>query len=204
MPPIQEIRLLELCDLGFWYLCVMVLSLITWAYPVVSRIPVHIVTGKLLSILFAFLTQWVVLGLSLHASSTSASAYGTIHLRWWINTHLTTGFAGFLVNIEVFKYLNIETLKRQKTRSLPTILHNLREGCSTMPIKLVQAQPSTETMPGSWAGLKWIWNSKVVTLEICSTPKWNTKGGKLRRKQISYDNMHCWWHVQHSLSVIYF
>lgn len=32
----------------------------------------------------------------------------------------------------------------------------------------------------------------------------SSKGGKLRRKQISYDNIHCWWHVQHSLSVIYF
>lgn len=52
MPQIPEERLLELCDLGFWYLCVMMLSLITLAYPVVSRIPVHVVTGKLFSILF--------------------------------------------------------------------------------------------------------------------------------------------------------
>lgn len=59
-----KVRLLELCDLGFWYLCVMMSSLITLAYPVVSRILVHVFTGKLFSILFAFLTQGVVSSLS--------------------------------------------------------------------------------------------------------------------------------------------
>lgn len=77
-----------------------------------------------------------------------------------------------------------------------------------MHIKLVQAGPSTETMHGPCAGLKRIWNSKVVTLEICSTPKWNSssKGGELKRKQITYlnDTMHLWWPVQHNQSVIYF
>lgn len=63
-------------------------------------------------------------------------------------------FEGFPVNIEVFKYLNIEALKREKTQSLSTILYNLREGCLTMHIKPVQAGPSTETMHGSCAGLK--------------------------------------------------
>lgn len=76
-----------------------------------------------------------------------------------------------------------------------------------MHIKPVQAGPSTETMHGSCAGLKQTWNSKAVTLEICSTPKWNcsSKGRKLRRRnQITYGNMHCWWHAQHSLSEICF
>lgn len=77
-----------------------------------------------------------------------------------------------------------------------------------MHIKLVQAGPSTETMHGPCAGLKRIWNSKVVTLEICSTPKWNSssKGGELKRKQITYlnDTMHFWWPVQHNQTVIYF
>lgn len=77
-----------------------------------------------------------------------------------------------------------------------------------MHIKLVQAGPSTETRHGPCAGLKWIWNSKVVTLEICSTPKWNSssKGGELKRKQITYlnDTMHFWWPVQHNQTVIYF
>lgn len=37
MTQIPEISLIVLCDLGFWFLSIMILSLITLAYPVVSK-----------------------------------------------------------------------------------------------------------------------------------------------------------------------
>lgn len=93
---IPEITLLVLCDLGFWFLCIMIFSLIILAYSVVSKDSCS-------------RSQWEAIQCSFHlpysmpasrsqsASSPPGSAYETIHSKWFISTRLTAVFEALLV-----------------------------------------------------------------------------------------------------------